>query len=393
MILKKILAVVYGIIFGITNIIPGVSGGTMMVVFGCYDIVCDALALDFKSIKKNLPFLIPFAIGAASGIIGFSFVTAFLLDNYPVPSYLFFVGLILGSIPLILRNATLKGKFKSSSIAPFLIAMFLVVLMGIFQTSDNENNDVTVTQTLSPDRPRVIIVRVTNNTNQTISNWVLTFEDGMVDKVGGAEMYYNTGTFEKIASFFSGGDEEEKEANAFSGEDENKKLAPKQSAVFTYTSKSGINLELKSQISYEADYVIMVKILFGAFVAAIAMIIPGVSGSFIMMLIGIYATVISAIKDLNFLILIPTAVGVLSGMILGAKIIKWLLENHYLLVYSIIMGLVIGSVFVVFPKDISFNIQTVIGLGTLIFGAAISLTVGMEKRSDDDLRKTDKNLK
>ena len=52
--LQYLLAVVYGIVFGVANIIPGVSGGTMLVVFGCYDKVCGALSLDFKEIKKLL---------------------------------------------------------------------------------------------------------------------------------------------------------------------------------------------------------------------------------------------------------------------------------------------------------------------------------------------------
>ncbi|MBD5080294.1 MAG: DUF368 domain-containing protein, partial [Ruminococcaceae bacterium] len=60
----NILGIVFGLIFGIANIIPGVSGGTMLVTCGCYDKVCGALALDFKEIKKNIKFLIFFGIGA-----------------------------------------------------------------------------------------------------------------------------------------------------------------------------------------------------------------------------------------------------------------------------------------------------------------------------------------
>ena len=56
--MKNFLAVLYGIVFGIANVIPGVSGGTMLVVFGCYDKVCGALTLNLKEIKKNIVFLI-----------------------------------------------------------------------------------------------------------------------------------------------------------------------------------------------------------------------------------------------------------------------------------------------------------------------------------------------
>ena len=46
--MQNLLAVLYGLVFGVANIIPGVSGGTMLVVFGCYDKVCGALSLNFK---------------------------------------------------------------------------------------------------------------------------------------------------------------------------------------------------------------------------------------------------------------------------------------------------------------------------------------------------------
>ena len=52
--MQYLIAVLYGLVFGIANIIPGVSGGPMLVVFGCYDKVCGALSLNFKEIKKNI---------------------------------------------------------------------------------------------------------------------------------------------------------------------------------------------------------------------------------------------------------------------------------------------------------------------------------------------------
>ena len=110
--MKNLLGILYGAVFGIANVIPGVSGGTMLVAFGCYDKVCGALALDFKEIRKNIKFLIFFAIGAALGIVGFSNIITWFFENFPTETYMFFIGLILGSIPLIIRNATVKEKFK-----------------------------------------------------------------------------------------------------------------------------------------------------------------------------------------------------------------------------------------------------------------------------------------
>lgn len=389
--LKKVLALIYGIIFGIANVIPGVSGGTMMVVFGCYDIVCDALALDFKSIKKNLGFLIPFAIGAAAGIVGFSFAASYMFEQFPVPSYLFFIGLILGSVPFIVRTMTAKEKLKKNYIFPFLFAMAVVVLLGILKSDDN-TDALTIKQTMSPDRDNVTVVRLTNNTSQTINGWILEFSEGSADGAGGAELFYNEGTFEKITSLFSGKNEE-KEPNAFKGRDGSETIAPNQTVTFTYISKGNTQLELKSQVSYKVDYIVFMKILLGAFAAAVAMIIPGVSGSFVMVVLGIYATVIGAIKDFNLFILIPTGLGVLGGIISGAKLIKWMLERYYMIVYSMILGLVIGSAFTLFPGGVAVDAQTFIGLGAMLVGGAISLTVGMERRSGEDLKKVSENLK
>lgn len=95
-----------------------------------------------------------------------------------------------------------------------------------------------------------------------------------------------------------------------------------------------------------------VKLLVCAFIAAVAMIIPGLSGSFVMMLLGVYNTVINAIqiKALNFYVIIPVGVGVLLGVILGAKLISTLIKKYKLMVYSVIMGLVIGSVYAILPS-------------------------------------------
>lgn len=108
--ISHLLNIVYGIVFGVANVIPGVSGGTMMVVFGVYDKVVDVLTLKLSAIKKNIRFIVFFGIGAVIGILGFSFVITWLFDNFPVATNMFFMGLIIGSIPLIYRNMTVGGK-------------------------------------------------------------------------------------------------------------------------------------------------------------------------------------------------------------------------------------------------------------------------------------------
>ena len=128
--ISHLLNIVYGIVFGVANIIPGVSGGTMMVVFGVYDKVVDVLTLKLSAIKKNIRFIVFFGIGAVIGILGFSFVITWLFDNFPVATNMFFMGLIIGSIPLIYRNMTVGGrKITPKCLFAFIPALALVVGM------------------------------------------------------------------------------------------------------------------------------------------------------------------------------------------------------------------------------------------------------------------------
>ncbi len=85
-----------------------------------YDKVVDVLTLKLSAIKKNIRFIVFFGIGAVIGILGFSFVITWLFDdNFPVATNMFFMGLIIGSIPLIYRNMTVGGR-KNHAEMPFL---------------------------------------------------------------------------------------------------------------------------------------------------------------------------------------------------------------------------------------------------------------------------------
>ena len=62
-----------GIVIGVANIIPGVSGGTMMVSMGIYDTLIHCITHLFKEFKKSILTLLPYIIGMVVGIIGLSF--------------------------------------------------------------------------------------------------------------------------------------------------------------------------------------------------------------------------------------------------------------------------------------------------------------------------------
>ena len=344
--ISHLLNIVYGIVFGVANVIPGVSGGTMMVVFGVYDKVVDVLTLKLSAIKKNIKFIVFFGIGAVIGILGFSFVITWLFDNFPVATNMFFMGLIIGSIPLIYRNMTVGGR----KITPKCLFAFIPAL------AQNESFTVNAVHNAAD-----CTVTITNNGSYDIkSNWQL--------KVNGKVEGELTGCVVKKSSA---------DTTVLTGT-ENSAIAKGESITLTLPESTDIDsIQTDSfTYTYKMNPVLFITLLLGVTVAAVAMIIPGVSGSFVMVLLGLYTTVIGAIKSLDFMILIPTAIGVFIGIVFGAKLISALMKRYSLLVYSAIMGLVIGSLYAVFPDGFGFNLETLAGVAALVVGGAIAVLVG-----------------
>ena len=78
--LKQILS---GVVIGVANIIPGVSGGTMMVAMGIYDKLISSITGLFKEFKKSVRFLLPVGIGMVLGIVVLSKLIAIMFDVIP----------------------------------------------------------------------------------------------------------------------------------------------------------------------------------------------------------------------------------------------------------------------------------------------------------------------
>ena len=259
-----------GIVFGTANVIPGVSGGTMLVVFGVFDRLTDSIS-GIKKIFQNFWFLVTFALGAGGGIILSSFVISSLFDNFGVQTNMFFLGLIIGGIPLIYKLGTSEKRVKPMCAVPFVIAMAVVIGLTVMERADIFK--------LAPDV-----------------------------------------------------------VNGF-------------------------------------DVIISLKLLVCAALAAVTMIIPGISGSFVMMLIGAYEKIITAIKEMNFYVIIPFAIGAIIGIIGGAKLISVLIKKNRLMVYSALMGLVIGSIYAILPEGFGFNLQTGYGFVCMLFGVVAAVLI------------------
>jgi len=268
--MRNLSALFYGIVYGIAHVIPGLSGGTFLVIFGCYDTVCQAFALNFKEIKKNLIFLIFFGIGSLLGLIGFAHVITFLMASFEIQTNLFFMGLILGGLPLIIKITAEGEKFKPSCIPPFALGFALV-----------------------------------------------------------ASLFF----MEKLGAF---------EASAAQG----------------------------------VDTVFFLKIALYSFTAAIAMVLPGISGAFILLAFGVYDMFMEALKGFDFAVIIPAAIGIFLGIVLGAKLVLLLLNKFKLTVYSAIIGMVAGSVIPLFPHGLGLNAATAVGVVCFAAGVFVALMFG-----------------
>jgi putative membrane protein len=281
-----------GLAFGITETIPGVSGGTIAIVLGFYFELIEAINHFFEDIKKYLKFAIPLILGLITGLLLFSSLIHYLLTYYSFPAMLFFIGLIIGIIPIIFSKVKESGiRLKLSEIIliiiPFLI---LLVISGLKETS-----------VVDPEE-------VINN----------------------------------------------------------------------------------------IDFPFMVFIFFAGIIAAMALVIPGISGSFVLLLLGIYHVIIYSISSIRLLfadisntilllnickILIPLIIGIIIGGLLMVRLIEKLLKTYQKLVYSIILGLLLGSVCVLFREPMVYKsgisaIIIIIGIATLSLGCVFSFIMG-----------------
>ena len=89
--IKHVMNIFYGIILGVSNVIPGVSAGTMAVVLNIYDELLGAVSLKKEHLKKNLIFLATIGIGAVVGILVFSNAITFLFEKYNMPTNFLFI--------------------------------------------------------------------------------------------------------------------------------------------------------------------------------------------------------------------------------------------------------------------------------------------------------------
>ncbi len=124
-----------GIVIGLANVIPGVSGGTMMVSMGIYDKLIHCITHLFSEFKKSLQFLIPIFIGIGIAVVVVPFGIEFLFANYPFQTNLLFIGLIIGGLPAVWK----KVKGNSVRVGHIIACvMFFVLVAGLALVGETE---------------------------------------------------------------------------------------------------------------------------------------------------------------------------------------------------------------------------------------------------------------
>ncbi len=285
--MESILLVIKGFFMGIANVIPGVSGGTIAIILGIYEKFISAISHLFKNIKENLKFLIPVAVGMILAILILSSVIEYSYDNFPLPTMLFFVGLVLGGIPMLLKNVI--GKKESKMISSYIILTITFSLVIFMACSDLIFGNV----------------KEVNLLNLNIVGYIVLFIVGVI--------------------------------------------------------------------------------------AAAVMVIPGISGSLMLMLLGYYYPIIERINDFvkfnnltqNILILGVFGVGVLVGIVLISKMLEILFKKYNTKTYFGVLGFIFASVLAI-PistclqiTNLTFDfLQVIIGIFLLIIGSVISYKLG-----------------
>ena len=276
--MEYILLILKGMIIGVANIIPGVSGGTLMITLGLYEEVINTISHFFKNFKKNLKFIIPLGIGMVLSILLLSKVISWCLEKHPFPTTIFFIGLILGGLPLLWNKAK-AAKYKWSNWLVFIITFGIVLTFAFLKSGDF----------------------VVDLNSLTPVGHIVLFIVGII--------------------------------------------------------------------------------------SAATMVIPGISGSFVLMLLGYYEPIVNTIKDLtkfdllghNLAILIPFGLGIVVGIVLVAKLIEYLLKRYPIKTYYGVLGFVLASLVAIIKPLVGISptvLEIVIAILLLAVGGFIAYKLG-----------------
>lgn len=137
-----------GIIVGIGGVSPGLSGSVLLIIFGLYQKTLDALGNFLKDVKKNVKFLLPLVLGMFAGVLLFSKIIDFCITRFEMPTCFGFLGLILGTLPMVWKEVRKEGFSKGYYV---VIIVTAVVGFWFFRTNPDifpQVTDPTILQSM-----------------------------------------------------------------------------------------------------------------------------------------------------------------------------------------------------------------------------------------------------
>lgn len=363
-IINWIVAVLKGTLVGLAIVIPGVSGGSMLLTIGVYEDAVSITSKDKTRRRAAIVKLIPYALGIVLGVVALSFVVTWLLSNFEFFTILLFSGLILGSLPMLFKK--IKGhKVKVGYILVALVMIALMVLLPYLNDTTTETfRKLSATDSLTVGE-RIILTDGTadeltvQNGDAGVSVWEIKSAGGTFGKPSDGYKL-RSGADKKTFFALNGTDVFDLEMNA-------------DGTLMLIGHGTGETL-LSSPVYRAADalnngvWSALLALLLG-FIAAGTMIVPGISGSMVMLVLGYYYSVMTHLKSavvclltLNFaqigphlLVLIPFGIGVILGLLIVSKAIRWLLDRHPTPTYYGILALMLASPYAIFLKAKCFG--------------------------------------
>jgi putative membrane protein len=330
--------IVSGFAIGIANVIPGVSGGTFALVLGIYDNFIGAFNDISRWITTLIRFLFTFKrenwekhrqvtrstnwlwvlilfVGIIVAIVATSGIITYLLEFYPAQTYGLFFGLILASVVVPWSKMEKKGL-------PEFIAM-IIAFVGLFLLTGVE-----------PDPNYLNTTNVSVNTGAEIN--VIEWDE------------YDTESDKEYAYY------------VFRSNKDSNNL------------KDYIRIGVTKEVEFEDDeiksdvtYYYMVKavessppfwfVIIASAVSAAAMILPGLSGSFLLLLMGVYSHIFGSFSTLfndpagSLPPIGMYAIGIVIGLLSFARVLKWLLAKFHSITMGFLIGLMLGSLRVIYP--------------------------------------------
>ncbi len=139
--MKFLVNMLKGAAIGVAMIIPGVSGGTIAVLFNIYEGLINAISNLRKDFKKSFMFLLPIVLGMVLAFCAMYFPLKLALKHFPVQTISLFSGLMLGSIPMLFKES-LDNGFKKVDFIAGLISFCVVI--GICFIPNMGNVDLSV---------------------------------------------------------------------------------------------------------------------------------------------------------------------------------------------------------------------------------------------------------